>query len=53
MDIIWCMTMRSVWSSKPLNNKTNWPVFDYLRTITLIISYINVVVKAVIIAKLI
>ena len=53
MDFIWCFTMRSVWANKPINNKTNWPVFDYLRTFTLILSFVNIGVKGVIVMFLI
>ena len=52
MDIFWCITMRSVWASKPWNNHTTWAVFDYLRTITLILSYVNIGIKIVIILAL-
>jgi len=48
MDIFWCITMRSVWASKPWNNHTTWAVFDYLRTVTLILSYVNIGIKVVI-----
>ena len=52
MDIFWVMTMRQVWSKKPSNNKTTWAMFDYLRTFTLILSWINIFVKAWIVASL-
>merc|ERR1711935_550556 len=52
MDIVWCMTMRSVWSNKPVNNKSNWPIFDHMRTLTLIFSYIGIGVKVAIIGSI-
>ena len=45
MDILWVITMRNVWNSKPWDNHTRWAVFDYLRTVTLLASYINIIVK--------
>ena len=45
MDILWVITMRNVWNSKPWDNHTRWAVFDYLRTITLLASYINIIIK--------
>ena len=48
MDIFWAVTMTSVWESKPFKNSTGWGVFDALRTFTLIMSYINIGVKALI-----
>ena len=45
MDVLWVLTMRSVWASKPYNNHTSWAVFDYMRSITLLFSYINIGVK--------
>ena len=46
MDIFWTVTMTSVWESKPFKNTTGWGIFDTLRTFTLIMSYINIGVKA-------
>ena len=45
MDVLWAMTMRNVWASKPWNNHTRWVVFDYMRDFVLILSYLNVGVK--------
>ena len=45
MDVLWCITMRNVWASQPWNNHTRWAVLDYLRTLTLIFSYVNIAVK--------
>ena len=45
MDILWCLTMRNVWASKPFKNSTSWAIFDYLKTFTLICSYINIGIK--------
>ena len=53
MDILWVMTMRQVWASKPSNNKTTWTVFNHLRTFTLVFSYINILIKGAIVVTLI
>ena len=45
MDVLWAITMRNVWNSKPWDNHTRWAVFDYLRTITLIASYVSIIIK--------
>ena len=45
MDILWCLTMRNVWASKPFKNGTSWAIFDYLKSFTLICSYVNIGVK--------
>ena len=45
MDILWVITMRNVWNSKPWDNHTRWAVFDYLRTVTLLASYISIIIK--------
>ncbi len=52
MDIFWCLTMRQVWSKKPSNNKTTWTMFNYLRSFTLILSWVNIFVKAWIVGAL-
>ena len=52
MDIVWCLAMRSAWSSKPWTNHTTWAVFDYLRSLTLFFSFVNIINKVVILVKL-
>ena len=49
MDVLWCMTMRNVWASKPFKNASSVGWFDYLRTITLYTSWVNVGIKAIIV----
>ena len=45
MDILWILTMRSVWSSKPIKNANSWAAFDNIRSLTLFLSFVNVVLK--------
>lgn len=45
MDILWCFTMRSVWSGKPAKNPQNWAAFDNIRGFTLFLSWINILIK--------
>jgi len=47
MDILWCLTMRSVWANKPLKNEAAWKAFDNIRSFTLFLSSVNIVLKAV------
>jgi len=47
MDILWCITMQSVWSGKPLKNAAAWKGFDNIRAFTLFLSSVNIVLKAV------
>lgn len=47
MDVLWCMTMSSVWAGKPAKNPQNWVAFDRIRAITMFLSSINIVLKAV------
>ena len=49
MDVLWCMTMRNVWASKPFKNSSSVGWFDYLRTLTLFTSWVNVAVKVIIV----
>ena len=54
MDVLWALTMRNVWANTSASKvKSQWAIFDHLRSITLIFSYINIVIKAVIISKLV
>ena len=45
MDILWILTMRSVWSTKPIKNANSWAAFDNIRGLTLFLSFVNVVLK--------
>lgn len=47
MDVLWCITMQSVWSGKPLKNASSWKGFDYIRSVTLFLSAVNIVLKCV------
>lgn len=49
MDVLWCLTMRNVWATKPFKNASKVGWFDYLRTVTLLTSWVNVGIKVVII----
>ena len=44
-DIMWCITMSSVWSGKPLHHEKMWRAFDNIRTITLILSVLNIFLR--------
>ena len=47
MDILWIIVMREVWSSKPLKNANAWKAFENIRSFTLFLSFVNVVLKAI------
>ena len=47
MDVLWIMVMREVWSGKPLKNANAWKAFENIRSITLFLSFVNIVLKAV------
>ena len=47
MDILWILTMRSVWSTKPTKNATSWAAFDNVRGLTIFLSFVNVIIKVV------
>ena len=53
MDVLWIFVMREVWSGKPLKNANAWKAFENIRTITLILSFINVILKCIAIVFLI
>ena len=46
MDVLWIVIMRSVWDGKPTKNATSWKAFDNIRTLTIILSLVNVALKA-------
>ena len=47
MDILWCLTMARVWDGKPPKNAASWAGFDHARSITLYMSYLNIILKGV------
>ena len=47
MDLLWIFTMRSVWANKPAKNANSWKAFDNIRGLTLFLSFVNVVLKAI------
>ena len=47
MDILWIFVMRSVWDGKPLKNANAWKAFENIRSITLFLSFVNMVLKGV------
>lgn len=47
MDILWCLTMSNVWAGKPSKNASAWAGFDHIRSFTLFLSYLNVMLKGV------
>ena len=47
MDILWIFVMRDVWSSKPLKNANAWKAFENIRSITLFLSFGNLVLKSI------
>ena len=53
MDILWIFVMRDIWSGKPLKNANAWKAFDNIRSVTLLLSFVNVVLKIVAIIVLI
>ena len=46
-DILWCLTMSSVWSGKPAANEKVWHQFDNIRSVTMILSVLNILLRAV------
>ena len=47
MDVLWILVMRSVWDGKPLKNANAWKAFENIRTITMFLSSVNIVLKAI------
>eukprot|EP00347_Sterkiella_histriomuscorum_P016364 403353472 len=45
-DIIWCITMSNVWSGKPLHHEKTWKAFENIRTFTMILSVLNIFIRA-------
>ena len=47
MDILWIFVMREVWAGKPLKNANSWKAFENIRSFTLFLSFVNMVLKAI------
>ena len=47
MDFLWVFVMREVWSGKPMKNANAWKAFENIRSITMFLSFINMVLKAI------
>ena len=47
MDVLWIFVMHDVWSGKPMKNANAWKAFDNIRTVTLFLSFVNVVLKII------
>ena len=45
LDILWILTMRSVWAGKPAKNANQWKAFSNIRGIVIFLSFVNVVIK--------
>ena len=44
-DIVWCVTMSNVWAGKPVHNERTWRAFDNIRTFTLLLSVLNILLR--------
>merc|ERR1712167_444279 len=47
LDILWYFTMKNVWATNPTKNASSWKAFAGIRTFTLILSAINIILKLV------
>lgn len=45
-DILWCVTMSNVWAGKPTAHEKVWHQFDNIRTFTMILSVLNIFLRA-------
>ena len=45
MDVLWILVMRSVWDGKPSKNATSWKAFDNIRSLTILLSLVNICLK--------
>ena len=45
LDILWILTMRSVWAGKPAKNANQWKAFSNIRGIVIFLSFVNVSIK--------
>lgn len=46
-DILWCLTMSSVWSGKPAAHEKVWHQFDNIRSVTMFLSVVNILLRAI------
>ncbi len=53
MDVLWIFVMREVWAGKPLKNANAWKAFENIRSVTLFLSFVNLVLKGVAVVFLI
>ena len=52
LDLLWIITMRSVWASKPQKNAGAWNAFSRIRGLTVFLSLVNVGLKGIAFAVL-
>ena len=45
LDVLWILTMRSIWSGKPVKSATGWNAFSNIRGVTIFLSLVNVGLK--------
>ena len=45
LDVLWFLTMRSVWNGKPAKNATEWKAFNNVRGVVLFLSFVNILLK--------
>ena len=45
LDILWILTMRSVWNGKPAKNSAAWKSFNNIRGLVIFLSFVNVLLK--------
>ena len=46
-DIVWCLTLGSVWANKPAHDEAIWEGFNGIHNWTIFFSIINILVRAV------
>ena len=44
-DVIWCITMNSVWGAKPAHHEKVWEGFSNIHSVILLLSGINILLK--------
>ena len=47
MDLLWIFVMRQVWAAKPLKNANTWNGFSNIRGLVMLLSFVNIVLKAI------
>ena len=53
LDLLWFLTMRSVWGGKPAKNATEWKAFNNVRGVVLFLSFVNIAIKGVAVGVLV